>query len=237
MLLAMPVFAQASALTFATQNREPFQMMLNGRIVNPRATNFVRVVNLQPGIHTVEFKIAGRHGIYHMGSRVAVAEGYETNYAVRPVGRSGKVQLRRISVVPLARPRVVVPVPLPAPAPRYPEFEPYEPARPSPGYDRYDRCRNALTGYDIDRLKESMRSRGFEDTKLSVAREALRNASILSEDLKHLLQQFNHESTRVEFAKFAYESVCDQERFYYVYDAFKFDSSVRELEEYTRRRR
>lgn len=235
MLLVMPVFAQASALTFATQNGEPFQMMLNGEVVNHRASNFVRVANLLPGTHTVEFKIAGRHGIYRMGTRVAVAEGYETNYAVRPLGRSGKVQLRRISIVPLVPPRVTVPVPLPTP--RYPDYDPYEPSKPPPDYGRYDKCRNALTRYDVDRLTESMRNRSFEDTKGSIAREALRNASILSEDLRLVLQQFDHEGTRLEFAKYAYDYVCDQERFYYVYDAFQFDRSIRELEAYTSRRR
>ncbi len=210
-------------------------MLLNGRIVNHRASNFVRVANLLPGTHTVEFKIAGRHGVYRMGTSVTAVEGYETNYAVRPLGRSGKVQLRKIGIVPLVPPGVVVPVPLPAP--HYPDYEPYEPSRPSPDYDRYDNCRNALTRYDVDRLTGSMRNRSFEDTKVSIAREALRNAGILSEDLKLVLQHFDYESTRLEFAKYAYDFVCDQERFYYVYDAFEFDRNVRALEAYTSRRR
>ncbi|QCR24068.1 DUF4476 domain-containing protein [Pontibacter sp. SGAir0037] len=236
MLLVLPVLAQASVLTFTTQKGEPFQVMVNGRVVNHKAATFVRVANLRPGIHTVDFKIMGRFGMYRMGAKVAAEEGYETNYALRTTGRSGNVQLRRVSMVPLERPRIVVPVPQPAPVPRYPEYEPYEPTRPLPDYGRNDQCRNLLSRYDIDRLLESMRGRSFESTKQTIAREAIRSGSILSEDLKLVLLQFDHESTRAEFAKFAYDYVCDQERFYYVYDAFKFDSYVRELEEYTSRR-
>ncbi|MFD2246633.1 DUF4476 domain-containing protein [Pontibacter ruber] len=225
-LLALPAWAQGS-LTFTTYKGEPFLMKLNGRTVTRAATNFVRIDNLRPGRHLVEVKIMGRYGVYSMGTKVYVNNGYESNYEVLTKGRSGKVWVRLVDEVPL--PRVVVPYP----RPHYPDHH--------NNYDRHDRydndCRNLMGKYDLDRLIESMRSRDFESTRLTIAREALRNNSILSEDLRRLLEQFDYESTRVEFAKFAYDYVCDKERFYYIYDIFKFDSSVRELEEYTSRRR
>ena len=228
-LLALPAWAQGS-LTFTTYKGEPFVMKLNGRPVNRTATNFVRIANLRPGRHTIDVKIMGRYGVYSMGTKLHVTNGYEANYEVLTDGRRGKVWVRLIDEVPLVPPRVVVP----QPRPNYPD-------RRHNDYDRYDRrdndCRNLLGKYDLDRLTESMRSRDFESTRLTIAREAVRNGSILSEDLRRLLEQFDYETTRVEFAKFAYDYVCDKERFYYIYDIFKFDSSVRELEEYTNRRR
>lgn len=246
-LLALPVWAQASILTFTAERGEYFQVAVDGQAINRTASNYVRVNHLRPGRHYVEVRVRSRHGLYKMGQRVFVPEGVEANYGVRTMGRSGKAYLRLLSEVPLA-PIVVVPPPLP---PRYPDYHRhddycghdrydenrYDPVPPHYNDDYYGNCRNLLSGRELDRLIDTMHSRDFESTRLSIARDALRNSSIMAEDLKRLLQQLDHESSRVELAKYAYESVCDKDRFYYIYDSFRFDSSVRELEEYTSRRR
>lgn len=234
-LLAMPVLVQASVLTFRAPAGESFYLKLNGKLVNRTASNFVRIDHLRPGKHYVEVKVRSRYRDYQIGTKLYVRDGFETSYAVDVAERKGKVRLRLLSEVPLLPPPVIVP-----PRAPYPPAEPYKPAPPryDDRYDRRDdRCDYLMNRQDVDRLADAMKSRSFESTRLTIAREALRNSSILAEDLKYILQQFDYESTRVEFAKFAYDYVCDRERFYYVYDVFKFDSSVRELEEYTSRRR
>ncbi|NEM96291.1 DUF4476 domain-containing protein [Pontibacter burrus] len=234
-LLAMPVLVQASVLTFRAPAGEPFYLKLNGKLVNHKASNFVRVDHLRPGKHHVEVKVRDRYRDYQLATNVYARNGYETNYSIDVNQRKGKIKLRLLSEVPLLPPPPVV-----VPRVPYPPAEPYRPAPPryDDRYDRRDdRCDYLMSRQDVDRLADAMKSRSFESTKLTIAREALRNSSILAEDLKYILQQFDYESTRVEFAKFAYDYVCDRERFYYVYDIFKFDSSVRELEEYTSRRR
>ncbi|MER2997369.1 DUF4476 domain-containing protein [Pontibacter populi] len=233
-LLAMPVLVQASVLTFRAPAGEAFYLKLDGKLVNRTASNFVRVDHLRPGKHYVEVKVRTRHRDYQLGTNVYVRHGFETNYGVDVVARKGKLKLRVLSEVPLLPPPPVV-----VPRVPYPPAEPYRPAPPRYGdrYDSRDRCDYLMSRQDVDRLADAMKSRSFESTKLTIAREALRNNSILAEDLKYILQQCDYESTKVEFAKYAYDYVCDRERFYYVYDVFKFDSSVRELEEYTSRRR
>lgn len=235
-LLVLPVWAQASVLTFATTKGEPFQIRLNGRIVNYTASNFVRITNLKPGKHSVEFKVMSRWGVCRMGVNVIVPVGVEASYAVR-TGSRGRVFLRLINEVPLAPPPVIR-APAPPLPPPYPENQAdrYEPAPPEQDNRQEDACRNLMDKYEIDRLIESMKGREFESTKLTIAREAVRSGSILAEDLKRLLEQFSYESTRVEFAKFTYDYVCDKEHFYYVYDAFNNDSSIRELGDYVNKR-
>lgn len=237
-LLALPARAQAAVLTFTAERGEAFQVKLDGETINFTATNFVRIAPVRVGRHYVEFKIRSRHGVYQMGQNVYVPAGVEANYGVRTVGRSGKSYLRLISEVPLLPPPS--PVVMPSPSyPRYPDYEQdrYEPVPPR-YEDRYsDNCRNLLSSRELDRLIQTMNSRSFESTKLSIAREALRNGSILADDLKRLLQQFEYESTRLEFAKYAYDYLCDREHFYYIFDLFRYDSNVRELEEYAARRR
>jgi hypothetical protein len=53
--------------------------------------------------------------------------------------------------------------------------------------------------------------------------------------VRELMEAFTFESTRVEFAKFAYPMVTDKERFYIVYDAFTFSSSIDELDDFIAR--
>ncbi|MBC5994225.1 DUF4476 domain-containing protein [Pontibacter cellulosilyticus] len=232
-LLALPVFAQTAVLTFTAERGEVFHIQLDDRTVNHTASNFVRIAPLRPGRHYVEVKIRTRQGVYQMGQRIVVPAGVEANYGVRTVGRSGKAYLRLISEVPLAPPIVR---PLPRYPDRYDDYDRYDPVPPSYD-DRYrGDCRNLMTGHEVDRLIQTMRSRDFESTKLSIARDAVRSGSILAEDLKRVLQQFDYETTRVEFAKYAYDYLCDKEHFYYIYDLFRFDSSVQELEQYTGRR-
>ncbi|AKD02881.1 DUF4476 domain-containing protein [Pontibacter korlensis] len=233
-LLALPVWAQPSILTFTAERGEHFQVRVNGRIVNRSFTNYVRLNDVRPGEHYIELRVKSRHGLYKMGQKVFVPHGVEANYGVRTMGRSGKAYLKLLSEVPL-RPIVVVPTP---PLPRYPDYD-----REDDNYDDryrdnyYGDCRKLLSARELDHAIEAIRSRDFESTKLSIARDALRGGSIMADDLKRLLLQFDHESTRVEFAKYAYDSLCDREHFYYIYDLFRFDSSVRELEEFSRRRR
>ena len=227
-LLAMPVLAQASVLNFRSPGGEPFYLKLDGRTVNHKASTFVCIPNILPGKHYVEFKIMGRRGVHRLGSKVFLNRGVEANYVLHVADRRGKARLQLASQVPLMPPPVVV-----VPPPPVPKYKPVPP--------RYDRdpvyCRNLLTRQDLDRLAAAMKSRSFESTRLTIARDAVRSGSIVAEDLKFILEQFDYESTRVEFAKFAYDYVCDREHFYYVYEAFTFDSSIRELEEYNSGRR
>ncbi|MFD2999762.1 DUF4476 domain-containing protein [Pontibacter toksunensis] len=242
-LLVMPVIAQASVLTFSAERGEVFYIKLNGKTINHTPTNFVRINHLQPGKHYVEVRVRSRHGVYQAGQRVLVPNGVEANYGVRTRGRKAYLRLiREIRVVP--PPVVVTPVP---PLPRYDDryeerYDGYdrddrrEPQQPR--YDDYNNnCRSLLTAQELDRVIQAMSSRDYESTKLSIAREAVRSGSVLAEDLKRLLQQFEYESSQVEFAKFAYDYLCDREHFYYIYDVFRFDSSVQELERYSSGRR
>ena len=236
-LLALPVWAQASVLTFKAERGELFQVKLDGQTINHTPSTYVRMNNLRPGRHYLEFKVRSRHGVYQLGQRVHVRNGVEANYGVRTVGRSGKAYLRLLREVHLAPPVVVVPVP------RYPEHyeerrrdDRYDPTPPR--YEDYDdnACRNLMTAEEMEHLLQTLRSRDSESIKQNIARDAVRNGSIAAEDLKRVLQEFEYENSRVEFAKFAYEYLCDREHFYYIYDLFRFDSSVQELEQYSRRR-
>ena len=48
------------------------------------------------------------------------------------------------------------------------------------------------------------------------------------------MQLFNFESSRLEFAKFAYPYTFDQGNYYKLNDAFQFESSIDELNEFVK---
>ncbi|MCC3155405.1 DUF4476 domain-containing protein [Hymenobacter sp. BT770] len=84
---------------------------------------------------------------------------------------------------------------------------------------------------EVDALVQAVQQRPFEASKLSMAKEALAQSSIQTDDLKRLLRSIQFESARVELAKFAYSHVVDPQNFSRVYDAFDFDASVREVQQ------
>ncbi len=89
----------------------------------------------------------------------------------------------------------------------------------------------ALQPQEVSSLVQAVKQRPFESSKLSVAKEALAQSSMQSDDLKRLLRSFDFESSRVELAKFAYAHVSDPENFYRVYEAFDFDASTQEVQQ------
>lgn len=88
-----------------------------------------------------------------------------------------------------------------------------------------------LAPQDVDALLQTLRSRPFEATKLSTAKDALGQSSIRADDLTRLLQSFGSEASRVELAKYAYPHVTDPQNFDRVYETFQFDASVREVQQ------
>ncbi|TGE14927.1 DUF4476 domain-containing protein [Hymenobacter elongatus] len=92
-----------------------------------------------------------------------------------------------------------------------------------------------LAPQDVDVLVSSVKGKSFDSSRLSIAKQALDQSSIRADDLKRLLETLDFENSRVELAKYAYPHVADQQNFYRVYDAFQFDSNVREIQEATKR--
>jgi hypothetical protein len=97
------------------------------------------------------------------------------------------------------------------------------------GNSGYGNVQAYMSRSDVDMLVENIRKKSFESSKLDIAKQALSNSNILTEDVKKILRAFDFESSRLEFAKFVYPKVYDQQNFYQVYDAFDFESSASEM--------
>lgn len=101
-----------------------------------------------------------------------------------------------------------------------------------PTYQTHSGCQIPMNDNDFQQAKATIASKNFEDTKLSIAKQIIISQCLLSSQVRQIMQIFNFESTRLEFAKFAYEYVYDPGNYFQVNDAFQFESSVEELNRY-----
>ncbi len=83
---------------------------------------------------------------------------------------------------------------------------------------------------DFHQLLNVIDSKSFESTKVSIAAQAIGDNYFTSAQVSQLVGLFTFESSRLEVAKMAYNKVVDPEKFYIVYDAFTFESSIRDLQ-------
>lgn len=82
---------------------------------------------------------------------------------------------------------------------------------------------------------QTVRSQRYESSKLSSARQVIRQNTMKAHQVKRLVQLFSFESNRLQFAKDAYASTRDKHNYHVVSSAFRYHSSVRDLERFIAR--
>ena len=93
-------------------------------------------------------------------------------------------------------------------------------------------CSIAMGSAEFNRALESIRGKTFEDTKLDVAKQITRANCMSAEQIKMVMRAFEFEDTRLEYAIFAYKYCVDQNQYYLVNEAFEFELTIEELQEY-----
>lgn len=91
-------------------------------------------------------------------------------------------------------------------------------------------------GMDETRFRDLLTTIGrvaFDDTRLEIATNAIkREKHISTAQVEHLLSLLKFDSTRLSLAKSAYVFTSDRENYANIFNAFTFESSVRELNEF-----
>lgn len=98
-----------------------------------------------------------------------------------------------------------------------------------PGYTGKIGCPWPMSQNDFEAAKRTISSRSFEDSKLEIAKQIISNNCLLSSQVKSIMSLFNFETSKLDFAKFAYTRVYDIGNYFIVNEAFSFDSSTNEL--------
>jgi hypothetical protein len=87
----------------------------------------------------------------------------------------------------------------------------------------------------FQQLIDQVRKASFESSKVSVAKQALRNNNISVDQLKSILNEFSFESTKLQFAKDNYSKVINKRDFFLINDVFTFQSSKDDLNQFLER--
>ena len=89
----------------------------------------------------------------------------------------------------------------------------------------------AMSSLDFEDYLAAIRSKTFEDSKLSTAKAPLSGQHLTARQIKQVMQAFTFEDTRLEFAIYAHGRCVDPSNYYQVYDAFEFELSIDDLQE------
>jgi len=101
-----------------------------------------------------------------------------------------------------------------------------------PGYSGPIGCHWPMSSGEFDNVKNSISSKSFEDSKLTIAKQVINVNCLLCGQVKEIMLLFSYEDTRLELAKYAYGYTYDIGNYYQLNDAFTFESSIEELNEY-----
>ncbi|MDR9397495.1 MAG: DUF4476 domain-containing protein [Salibacter sp.] len=117
------------------------------------------------------------------------------------------------------------------PEPTY--SEPQEPTHyQMPGYTGAVGCDWPASDEEYSSIISTIENQSFSDTKLNTAKQFASSKCLTVDQVKGLMEQFSFEDTKLEFAKYAYEHTYDIDNYFKLNDAFSFESSVSELQEY-----
>ncbi len=90
----------------------------------------------------------------------------------------------------------------------------------------------SVSSSDFSKMKAAVSAKTFADSKMTTAKQATKNKCLTCDQIKALMLLFTFEDDKLEFAQYAYDNCADRDNYYLLYDAFEFESSIDELNEY-----
>lgn len=104
-----------------------------------------------------------------------------------------------------------------------------------PGYNGPIGCPWPMDAGQFADAQRSISSKSFEDSKLTIAKQITGANCLTADQVRNVMNEFDFESTKLEYAKFAYDKTYDIGNYYKLNDAFDFEMSIDELNEYINR--
>lgn len=220
-----------------------FQLVFDGQPLTRNGARQVRLDRLTPGYHRAEFFIPTRFGrSISYRTQVFLDGGLETSFVL--VTRNGYPPLlRKVAAFPIPRGgygpvyepgrRSDYPAQLP-PNSRYddvPSQGGYDNSSPYPAAPQWNDT-YILSPQEVDGLLQAVSRQPFDDGKLALIRESLREASLPAADARQFVDAMSFDKNRIELAKYMYSRVADRQNFYQVYEALQYQSSIREVQQY-----
>jgi len=94
-----------------------------------------------------------------------------------------------------------------------------------------DDC-SAMAGGDFAEAVKSIESKSFEDTKVTTANQVLKGNCLSTDQIKKVMELMTFEESKINFAKAAHDRCPDPQNYWKLNDAFTFESSIDDLNDY-----
>ena len=91
---------------------------------------------------------------------------------------------------------------------------------------------NGMPPQDFEEAYQLIKKESFDSSRLTLAKQVVTSNPMNTNQILDICKLFDFESNKLEFAKFAYLRCTDKNKYYLLNEAFSFDSSKRELDEY-----
>ncbi|MFH2141287.1 MAG: DUF4476 domain-containing protein [Bacteroidota bacterium] len=101
-----------------------------------------------------------------------------------------------------------------------------------PGYSGAVGCPVPMQPEDFSAAKGTIASKSFEDSKLTIAKQITNANCLFATQVREIMMLFTFEDSKLDFAKYAYNRTYDIGNYFQVNDAFEFESSIDELNNY-----
>jgi len=104
------------------------------------------------------------------------------------------------------------------------------------GYDKQDNSHyndnyvRPISNRKLNYAIRSIKRKTFSDTQLRLAKQIVSSNYLTVSQLARVANVFSFESTKLEFAKFAYDYAYDPENYWLINEIFTFSSSTDELD-------
>jgi len=89
-----------------------------------------------------------------------------------------------------------------------------------------------MSSSDYQSALKSIESKSFADSKLILAKQVAKSNCSTAGQIKSIMQLFTFEDNKLEYAKFAYGFCFNPENYWKLNDAFEFESTIEELNDY-----
>ncbi|MEO8069601.1 MAG: DUF4476 domain-containing protein [Flavobacteriales bacterium] len=107
-----------------------------------------------------------------------------------------------------------------------------EPVYSMPGYTGAVGCPWPINDSEFGSMKGSIESKTFEESKMTMAKQILKDRCMKVSQVKGIMGLFTFEDSKLDFAKYAYDRTYDIGNYYQVNDLFTFEASIEELNQY-----
>jgi len=225
-------FAQKSDLVFFTTQDDAFYVFINGIKENTDACKRIKISNLTPGLY--DCKIVFKNKAFgYLNKTLITKQGIEVMYEIKRKYKK-KYRINWFSETPLAAVNLHLNT-----TQTTTTHTTHHKDLPTDVHNNNGThaCLHPLTMKNFEKINSSIAENSFESSRLIIAKQAVTNNCLIVDQIKVLMKLFEFESSRIDFAKFAYDYIYDKGNYYQLNDVFNFESSIDDLNNYIKNKK